>query len=124
MEAAKICSECGSPVPNDAPGGYCPGCMIGAVDFPEDHSEPFAVEAATDGIRRIGDYELGRQIGSGGMGVVYEAEQCSLHRKVAIKLIRNSETANLSQLRRFTIEAEAAARLNHPNIVPIHEVGE
>jgi len=74
--------------------------------------------------RRFGDYILGAQLGSGGMGVVYEARQISLNRKVAIKFIRDSQVASPTLLRRFTIEAEAAARLHHPNIVAIHEIGE
>jgi serine/threonine protein kinase len=76
------------------------------------------------GQRRFGDYILQRQIGSGGMGVVYEATQVSLNRKVALKFIRDSQIASATLLRRFTIEAEAAARLHHPNIVRIHEIGE
>ena len=76
------------------------------------------------GERRFGDYILQRQIGSGGMGIVYEATQISLNRKVALKFIRDSQVASATLLRRFTIEAEAAARLHHPNIVRIHEIGE
>jgi serine/threonine protein kinase len=74
--------------------------------------------------RQFGDYILGRQLGSGGMGIVYEARQISLNRKVALKFIRNSQVASPLMLRRFTIEAEATARLHHPNIVGIHEIGE
>jgi serine/threonine protein kinase len=74
--------------------------------------------------RRFGDYVLGRQLGSGGMGVVYEAHQTSLNRKVALKFIRDSQVASPALLRRFAIEAEATARLHHPGIVGIHEVGE
>ena len=74
--------------------------------------------------RRVGDYVLGRQLAGGGMGVVYEAHQVSLNRGVALKFIRDSLVATPTMLRRFTIEAEATARLHHPNIVRIHEIGE
>jgi serine/threonine protein kinase/ABC-type phosphate/phosphonate transport system substrate-binding protein len=74
--------------------------------------------------RRIGDYLLGRQLGAGGMGVVYEARRLADDRRVALKLIRDFHVASPTASRRFTIEAEAAARLDHPNIVRIHEIGE
>jgi serine/threonine protein kinase len=71
----------------------------------------------------LGDYRLLREIGRGGMGVVYEAEQLSLRRRVALKVLPFAAALDSKQLQRFQNEARAAAHLHHGNIVPVHGVG-
>jgi serine/threonine protein kinase len=88
-----------------------------------DRSEPMEPPPDWSG-RTIGEYSILRRLGRGGMGEVYLAEQTSLKRKVAIKMLRPELAANPSLLRRFRAEAEAVAKLNHPNIVQIYGVGE
>jgi serine/threonine protein kinase/tetratricopeptide (TPR) repeat protein len=71
----------------------------------------------------LGDYRIVRQVGRGGMGIVYEAEQQSLRRRVALKVLPLAAAIDPRQLRRFQVEAQAAAQLHHTNIVPVYAVG-
>src|SRR5262249_59230293 len=71
-----------------------------------------------------GDCEVGREIGRGGMGVVYEARQVSLNRKVALKVLSGSVGLSGRAVERFRREAEAAAKLHHTNVVPVYASGE
>ncbi len=83
-----------------------------------------AAAGRPEGEQRIGDYLIVRQVGKGGMGVVYEAEQLSLGRRVALKVLPVPATRDARALERFKREARAAARLHHTNIVPVFEVGQ
>src|SRR3982751_3894121 len=74
-------------------------------------------------LRQVGDYRVIREVGRGGMGVVYEAEQVSLGRRVALKILPGHVAGDPKALERFRREAKAAARLHHTNIVPVYEVG-
>src|SRR5439155_25498786 len=79
--------------------------------------------AGTSELGQLGDFRLLREIGRGGMGVVYEAEQISLRRRVALKILPFVGGVDSRQLQRFRNEAEAAAHLHHSHIVPVFAVG-
>src|SRR5580700_6421342 len=74
--------------------------------------------------QRLGDFEIVREIGRGGMGIVYEAREISLNRKVALKVLSAGLGLTEKAVQRFRREAEAAARLHHTNIVPVYAIGE
>ena len=86
--------------------------------------EESARNAQPSGPRRLGDFELLEEIGRGGMGVVYRARQVSLNRQVALKVLPFAAVLDSKQIARFKNEAHAAAQLHHPNIVPVHAIGQ
>src|SRR6516165_2843615 len=75
-------------------------------------------------LERLGDFRILREVGRGGMGIVYEAEQESLGRRVALKVLPAQSILDAHQRKRFQREAKATARLHHTNIVPVYGVGE
>src|SRR5688572_26055495 len=115
------CIECGAPVRGSAGLGLCPACALrGAINIRDFSDEPAGQRMTLP----FGDYELLGEVARGGMGIVYRARQRSLNRVVALKVLLGGAFAGEEGKRRLRAEANAVAKLQHTNIVAIHEAGE
>jgi hypothetical protein len=134
MKTTQTCPGCGETLPPDAPNGLCPQCLMQAglptgVDIgPDTHDGagrvPFSAPSAEDLASYFPQLEILELIGRGGMGAVYKARQKQLDRFVAVKILPPGSGDDPAFAERFTREAKALAKLNHPNIVTLHEFGQ
>lgn len=131
METQKICPNCRKPLPADVPLGLCPECLI-RTGFPTEGAPGVTSEAASarfvpppveEIAQLFPQLEILGLIGQGGMGAVYKARQPALDRFVALKVLPPAVAGDPGFAERFNREARALARLNHPNIVAVHDFG-
>ncbi|HSN27961.1 MAG TPA: protein kinase [Kofleriaceae bacterium] len=116
------CPHCRAPLTADA--RFCGACGKATSPTESDPSIPLAQVAELAGKEIAGRYRILTKLGEGGMGAVYRGEQISLRRAVAVKLLRPELSANPTLLRRFSAEAEAVAKLSHPNTVNVYDFGQ
>ena len=130
METERICPSCHKPLAPDVPLGLCPECLMKAgLNTGTDPGDPplsaagFVPPPVADIAKLFPQLEILEFIGKGGMGAVYKARQPSLDRLVALKILPPAAAGDPGFAERFNREARALARLNHPNIVAVHDFG-
>jgi serine/threonine protein kinase/WD40 repeat protein len=121
---AATCPQCDTPLPGGPLAGLCPACLLDSSL----HDEPPVTQSAnslppTNLPQRLGRYRLTAEIARGGAAIVFRGRDEALHRDVAIKLLHAGPLASREAVRRLFLEARATARLHHPNILPVYEVG-
>src|SRR3954464_1812045 len=128
-EATTACPKCGAAIPPEAPQGLCPKCLLKQASFPTEtgaitrHSRPAPPDRA-ELAAAFPHLEILELIGQGGMGFVYKARQPKLDRFVALKILAQPLAEQTMFAERFTREGRTLAKLNHPNIVTIHDFGQ
>jgi len=133
LSSKKTCSGCQKPLPEGAPDGLCPGCLmkaglgtgvdIGPDSQPDSGQTRFVAPTPDELAKLFPQLEIIALIGQGGMGAVYRARQKELDRLVALKILPPGIGKDPAFAERFTREAKALAKLNHPGIVTIHDFG-
>jgi serine/threonine protein kinase len=121
------CPKCGGPIPPEAPQGLCPKCLLAQASIPTenvDASPRPTPPPLADLASAFPQLEIIELIGQGGMGFVYKARQPKLERFVALKILPQASTTDARFAERFTREGRLLARLNHPNIVTVHDFGQ
>jgi len=141
MDTMKTCPNCHKPLSPNAPDGLCPECLVKAgLPTGEDISSPAEAMGEAAGLhgtkvlrptlaldeisKRFPQFQILECLGRGGMGVVYKVRQLKLNRIVALKILAPEKASESRFAERFEREAQALARLNHPNIVTVYDFGE
>jgi serine/threonine protein kinase len=131
METSRFCPQCRQPLAPDAPEGLCPQCLLNAAAGPPPSGagdglpdDLIDIAAPAEVAKKLPQFQILELLGRGGMGVVYKARQVQLDRIVALKILPPVDALSPDFIARFTREARALARLNHPNIVAVHDFGE